>query len=82
MSGRVILLTLGTDCVLVAKREILGLPLPIKHILAFGSEFVTVRGSRKWIRSERFFCNLFKSQLRIFPSVIIELTDYFDLREG
>ena len=29
-----------------------------------------------------FFCNLFKSKLRIFPSVVIELTDYFDLREG
>ena len=66
----------------MAQRENLVSPLPIKHILAFGSEFPTVRGGREWIRSERFFCNLFKSQLRIFPGVVIELTDDFDLREG
>jgi len=29
-----------------------------------------------------FCCNLFKSQLRVFPSVIVELPDDFDLREG
>ena len=66
----------------VAQRENLVFHLPIKHILAFGSEFSTVRGSRKWVRSERFFCNLFKRHLRIFPSVVIDLTDDFDLREG
>ena len=66
----------------VEKREILAFSLPIKHCIAFASEFSTVRRSRKWIRSERFCCNLFKSQLRVFPSVIIELTDDFDLREG
>ena len=66
----------------VEQWEILAFPLPIKHVFAFGSEFSTVRGFRKCIRSEGFFCNLFKSQLRIFPSVVIELTDGFDLREG
>ena len=78
----VILQRMDTDRVAVEQREILVFPLPIKHIFAFASEFSTVRGSRKCIRSERFFCNLFKSQLRIFPSVVIELTDDFDLREG
>ena len=63
-------------------KEILVFPLPIKHIFALGSEFSTVRGFRKCIRSEGLFCNFFKSQLRILPSVVIELTDHFDLREG
>ena len=64
----------------VAQRENLVFPLPIKHVLAFASESSTVRSTRKWIRSERFFCNLFKSQLRIFPRIVIELTHDFDLR--
>jgi hypothetical protein len=71
-----------TDRVPVAQQEILVFPLPIKHVFAFNSEFSTVRGSRKCTRSERFLCNLFKSQLRIVPSIVIELTDDFDLREG
>jgi hypothetical protein len=73
---------LPPKALLVEQREILACPLPIKHAFAFASEFSTVRGFRKCIRSEGLFCNLFKSQLRIFPSVVIELTDYFDLREG
>ena len=77
-----ILQRMGTDRVLVEQREILVFSLPIKHVFAFAFEFSTVRGSRKWLRAERFFCNLFKSQRRIVPSVVIELTDYFDLREG
>ena len=78
----VIVQIMGTDRVPVEQREILLCPLPIKHAFAFASEFSTVRGFRKCIRSEGLFCNLFKSQLRIFPSIVIELTDYFDLREG
>jgi hypothetical protein len=65
----------------VEQREILVRPLPIKYAFAFASEFMTVLGFRKCIRSEGLFCNRFKSQLRIFSSVVIELTDYFDLRE-
>jgi len=76
----VILQRTGTDRVPVEQWEILPCPLPIKHAFAFAlncrpfgfSEMHSIRGP---------FCNLFKSQLRIFPSVIIELTDYFDLRE-
>ena len=64
------------------QRAILVCPLPVKYAFAFASEFTTVRGFRKWIRSKRFFCNLFKSHLRIVPSVVVELTDDFDLREG
>jgi hypothetical protein len=77
-----ILQRMGTDRVPVKQREILLCPLPIKHAFAFASEFLTVRGFPKCIRPESLFSDLFKSQLRIFPSVVIELTDYFDLREG
>jgi len=78
----VILQRIGTDRIPVEQRGILVCPLPIKDAFAFASELPTVRGFRKCIRSEGLFCNLFKSQLRIFPSVVIELTDYFDLPEG
>jgi hypothetical protein len=78
----VIFQRMGRDRVPVEQREILACPLPIKHAFAFDSEFSTVRGFRKCIQSEGLFCNLFKSQLRIFPSMVIELTDYFGLREG
>jgi len=66
----------------VEQREILLCPLPIKHAFALASEFSTVWGFRKYIRSEGLFRNFFKSQLRILPSVVVELTDYFDLRGG
>jgi len=57
----------------------LRLPLQVKDSFAFRSEFPSVRSVWKCLRSKLFPCGLFKIQIPILPSVVIELADNFDL---
>ena len=49
---------------------------------AFASKFSSVRSFWKRVRPQLFPCDIFKTQIRIVKTVVVELADTFDLLGG